>query len=364
LSLFAGDERKATIAGGIVLVALMAGVAFAVFLSGRIHLGAHVRVRVYFDHVASLQEGAAVMVAGRKVGSVESIGLVPATGLPAKHPLAGTGGVVAWVRISDARRDMVPVNGDFFISSRGVLGERYLEVGPPRAGAAPERPVRDGDEVTGSSPPSLDRALQRMFDNLERARTFANAVGPEASALGDQIRALSANLAELDPGAGGWGGLALRWDAALTEAKLAWATLGEAGADPAHVEAMATSIARTTAAARQALAMLRTRAQLLGAGLDRTRAQLATGGEKLDQLRAALGRVDAITAQLDRVMAKVQAMAEAFARGEGSIARLANDPEFPEDAKALGKIMKRQPWRILGHMSQDPTPARRDPTPP
>jgi hypothetical protein len=24
------------------------------------------------------------------------------------------------------------------------------------------------------------------------------------------------------------------------------------------------------------------------------------------------------------------------------------DPEFPEDAKELGKILKRQPWKIIG----------------
>ena len=29
--------------------------------------------------------------------------------------------------------------------------------------------------------------------------------------------------------------------------------------------------------------------------------------------------------------------------------KLANDPEFPEDAKDLGKILKREPWRVVGH---------------
>jgi hypothetical protein len=24
-----------------------------------------------------------------------------------------------------------------------------------------------------------------------------------------------------------------------------------------------------------------------------------------------------------------------------------NDPEFPEDAKELGKILKRQPWKVI-----------------
>ena len=33
--------------------------------------------------------------------------------------------------------------------------------------------------------------------------------------------------------------------------------------------------------------------------------------------------------------------------GEGSLGRLMADPEFADDAKDLGKIMKRHPWRIL-----------------
>ena len=38
-----------------------------------------------------------------------------------------------------------------------------------------------------------------------------------------------------------------------------------------------------------------------------------------------------------------------IARGEGTIGRIQHDPEFPEDAKELGKILKRTPWRVIGH---------------
>src|SRR5205807_8046816 len=117
----------------------------------------------------------------------------------------------------------------------------------------------DDDEVHGSRPPSLDRALQRTWENLERARAFADDVGPQARELGTQLRALIATLAELDPGAAGWGGLADRWSAAIEEARASWATIAEAGADPAHVEALAGSMARTALAARQALALVRGR---------------------------------------------------------------------------------------------------------
>jgi phospholipid/cholesterol/gamma-HCH transport system substrate-binding protein len=344
VSLFAGEERKAEVAGAIMLVALAGAVVFAVFLSGRIHFGSRVRVRVDFDQVSGLVEGADVIVAGRKVGVVDSITLVPEEG----------GGVAAFVQIDRARRDMVPVNGEFFVSSRGLLSERYLEVGPPPDGAAPGRPIEEGDRVHGVSPPTLDRAIQRTWDNLERTRQFAAEVGPEAHELYAQIGALGETLGELDPGPTGWNGLAEQWRASIDQARTAWATLGASGADPAHLEALADSASRTMLVARRALALVRARAQVVSAAIDRASAQGEHGRAAFDKLRDALAKLDATTAKLDHVLATAQALADSFARGEGSIAKLARDPEFPEDAKALGRILKNEPWRIVGHPPDQP----------
>ena len=55
------------------------------------------------------------------------------------------------------------------------------------------------------------------------------------------------------------------------------------------------------------------------------------------------------------VMANARGLLAILARGEGSLARLANDPEFPEDAKELGRILKRTPWRIIGHTGRPDT---------
>ena len=39
------------------------------------------------------------------------------------------------------------------------------------------------------------------------------------------------------------------------------------------------------------------------------------------------------------------------------LGRLMKDPEFPEDAKALGKLLKANAWRILGHPVDDAPPS-------
>ena len=63
--------------------------------------------------------------------------------------------------------------------------------------------------------------------------------------------------------------------------------------------------------------------------------------------RAAIDRVKADIAKVEPLLAQVDALNQSLARGEGSIMKLMRDPEFPEDAKELGKIMKRQPWKII-----------------
>jgi hypothetical protein len=43
-----------------------------------------------------------------------------------------------------------------------------------------------------------------------------------------------------------------------------------------------------------------------------------------------------------------------LADGRGTVGALLHDPEFIDDAKQLGKTLKRQPWRIFGHGAKPP----------
>ena len=63
--------------------------------------------------------------------------------------------------------------------------------------------------------------------------------------------------------------------------------------------------------------------------------------------QAVLAQIKEAIAKVDPLLAKVEEINQRIARGEGSLGRLMNDPEFPEDAKELGKILKRHPWRVI-----------------
>ena len=68
-------------------------------------------------------------------------------------------------------------------------------------------------------------------------------------------------------------------------------------------------------------------------------------------------RARALSTKLASVEASVDVIATRWKRREGTLGRLLSDPEFPEDAKELGKILKRQPWRIFAH-PDDTAPAK------
>lgn len=102
----------------------------------------------------------------------------------------------------------------------------------------------------------------------------------------------------------------------------------------------------------------------LGGSLDRavTAGEAAKGRlaerRPVDKLTAAWARAHALASKLERVRTDVEALWARWQRKEGTLGRLLSDPEFPEDAKELGKIIKRQPWRLLGRPKEEVEAAR------
>ncbi len=343
-----GDARTQTRVGAAMFAVLVFGLVFVAAILPRLDLGGGIRAGIGFFHVGALREGAPIIVAGRTVGHVESIVLIDSNGLPADHVLAGTGGAMVQVRIDEDLVRMVPSNGDYFISSRGILADRYLEVGPPRDGAAPGPPLAAGAQVRGIDPPSIDSALQQTWDNLVVSREFMDAIEPEAAALGAQLTALAATIDAVAPTPGAYGELALRVRALLAEADDLRATLDAAGANPEQLEALAGRARATIERARAAVASIRAAADRLLAEVDRVRASVERRTPELERLRAALVAGQTLLARAEKLAANGQELMAMIERGEGSLLKLSNDPEFPEDAKDVGKLLKRNPWRIIG----------------
>ena len=328
--------------GAAAMVVLAGAIAFVVFLLDRVEWGSHVRIAVYFHQTGGLREGAPFVVGGAAVGRIEAIALSP-RGAPG--PLHGDEGVMATVAIDAAAAREISRGGDIFVASRGPLSDRYLEL----AGAPePGKRFREGDELLGVDPPSMDRVVQRMWDNLTTASRFFAEVRPEVDALRAQVAALADTLGAIVPDVPGVATLAIDAAGLRDEARRTW-DMGLGGS--AGVDRIAALIAHAQAEAgrlRGQLDAIGRRADVVQAALATAKGRLGPGGDRIaDQLGRAIERAEAAIAKIDPLLAQVAAVNDRLARGEGSIGKLMHDPEFPEDAKELGKILKRQPWKVI-----------------
>lgn len=365
MSLLAGSERLQTRLGAIVMLAVLGAILFVVFLADRIELTPQVRFEVQFIHSGPLHAGAKVVIAGQPIGEVEAIVPVP-RGAPG--PLAGEAGVAAKVRIDRSAAWMVDAAGEFFVSSRGPLAERYIEIGPqpcerrPRTrprectdtSVVPRVPITGGAKVRGVDPPSMDRVMQRTWNNLVTTRAFVEELRPEVDSLFANIDQLRATIDSVQPAPGEWARLFREAGAMIDAAQTTWNDVlgGQAGMDDIRATMAASS--KVMALARTRLAQLSGTWQTLAAELDRMAGRLAVKGDAaLGKLGEAIAQAQAAMAKLEPLRKKIDDIRDRLARGQGSIGKLMNDPEFPEDAKELGKIMKRQPWKLIGHPPDD-----------
>lgn len=342
--MLAQDPKLATRVGAVVLLLLAAAIAFFVFVAGELELGERTRLHVFFKHTGELREGAPVIVAGRAVGSVESIALARGSGTP----LGTEEGVdVTLVFHTSSLRD-VARGGDVFISSRGsFLSARHLEIGPS--------PTPDGASLAddtrplrGIDPPTMDRVMQRTWDNLMIAKRFADDIGPEFRTLRDRMRELAATLESVSPnGLIGAVSLRVELDGLFAEVDRFRAALGgdrgieQLGATLGHARA-------TLAQARKVLDTLDAKASTLATSVDALRARLGERGPAaVAAVETAIAKLRSAIDKVDPLLEKVAALNASIARGEGSLGKIARDPEFPEDAKELGKMLKRAPWKIF-----------------
>ena len=345
------DDRTSRRVGAVVLVILVAAAAAVVTLdAGR--LRPSIEVTVFFGHIGALEEGADVQVAGRVVGKVDSVQLLPAALVrDPTHPLHPDGGVAVGLRLQRRHAGWASPNGEVFLNTKGVLGDPYVELGPPAAGAARARGLEDGDRLRGVDPPRMEQVVLKSFQNMTQFRRLLDDAAPAARELAAQMTRLRVTLALVEPSPGAYA----RTGEAFGDLVAEWRRLSEG---------VGGGLAAQGLSGDDATALL----SRAGALVSRLRGELAATGAALDQLRADVVRIRArvppdllarlerglagarlAVARLESVAAAAQELVARVQGGQGTIGALLGDPEFIDDAKQLGKILKRQPWRVLGH---------------
>ncbi len=339
--------------GALVLFSTLLLVAF-VFLLGDMRFGDSHDIHVQFETAGGLKQGAEVAISGIVVGSVNRLEFIrnedPESGLPAVA-------VQVTLRVNPSYADSIRQNSRFYITTRGVLGEPYVEITTPSFDAPV---VASGDGLRGVDPPRMEILLGQAEELLEtvvdilredqddvrdlvvNASSFFKTVG---GAVGDNRDAVDSTLQNLE--------------ITTNEAASFLAALNAAiGEDGQRLDGIVSDAETTVRNARGISSRLSGQINQLDPILGDVAEVASDAREITDSTRRLLvdneGRIVASIENVETATENFQLLSDDavtlmtnVSDGEGTIGALLVEREMYEDLKDILRSIKQQPWRIL-----------------
>lgn len=315
--------------GALILAAVLLLVGFLILL-GDFSCRERQPLLVDFPNSGDLKVGAPVKVSGVTVGKVADVDLWAGR----RDPEHGNKTVQVRARLeldTDALR-MLHRDARFYISTLGVLGEKYVEIDP---GTPEAEALGPGDVVDGIGPLRLE------------------VVGADATdTLADVSAIIKENRQSLKDAIAGIARLANHADEMLVENREA---VKQAVDNLNRVTGALATGTGDGAELAGVVASLRGLAGTLDRELRPVAARLPAIAEKLDR---ALGEGADLAAEARVVVAKagpdiqgivgdVRTLSRNAVDGKGTIGALLSDREIFDDLIALLKDIKRHPWKLL-----------------
>ncbi len=317
------------ILGGFILV--MAGLSFEKTFT----------VYVDFDNPGGLQAGAAVRVAGVKVGSVKALEfrggkLDPATG---RHVL-----VRADLAIEQRVQEALHDDADFYVTTQGVLGEQFLAIDP----GTPEHPLLQPNTVRkGIDPPRIDLFLAKAYELLDTTvtgiknnRELIASIATNTAGLlkglnslvtdnRDRVDRIVANVDEMSAEA-----KQLTHDARVNYVD-----------NPRLMHTVDTIDDLTTKIHDDAGPMLKDAREAL-ANLNRVSATVGDPQQQ-ERIRKALLDLVQLAERANATTADAQAIVAHIKKGQGTVGALVMDEEIYDDVQEMVRDLKHNPWKFL-----------------
>lgn len=160
--------------GALALVAL-AILAYGVYRVGTIFdvFAERYTLVTPVESVAGLREGAAVTLAGQRVGQVDALEFIPVA------EARDTNHIVMYLSIARGVQPQIRRDSRAFIRTQGIIGEKYVDISPGSPGS---RVLDAGDTLPAAPTVDLDRILTMAAATLDTAQTvmsgLARLVGP------------------------------------------------------------------------------------------------------------------------------------------------------------------------------------------
>lgn len=360
------DTRIEIKVGALIVLCLILLVSF-LFLLGDFRMGESATLVVDWKTSGGLKKGAPVNVAGMKAGRVEGIEF---HGGKMDDELGRQVYVRVYLSIKPELRETLRSDARFYITTVGLLGEKYVEIDP---GGAAE--ILAEDAISEGVPPmrievmaeNINTVLARTAGILEAnedalaatiqdvrlsAGSARKAIEEGRAMLAETRAAISRlsertlqvmdtaenTLKEYTPGQGGTGD---RIRTIMDRGASVATTVDETLGDGSEIRGILTDTRRLTNRARVVIDRVGTRA-ISVAG--KAEGLMDTAGEMMTEGKG--GVLGTIT-NVNSILATVQTLVDNLRDGQGTIGALLTDREIYDDARELMRDLKRHPWKFL-----------------
>lgn len=335
------QERSIEVKVGALILVSLAILGGFILVMGGLSFEKTYSVYVDFDNPGGLQSGAAVRIAGVKVGSVKDLAFL---GGKIDTKTGRRVLVQAKVDIEQKVKDAIHDDADFYVTTQGVLGEQFLAIDP----GSVDRPVlQDGAVVKGIDPPRLDLFLAKAYDLLDTTvngikhnrETISEIVNNTAGLLKglnvvvtenkDRIDRIVANVEEMTVEA-----KQLTHDARVNYVD-----------NPKLIRTVDNVDRLTTEVRDDAGPMLKDAREAL-ANLNRVSATVGAPEEQ-QKIRKALTDIAQLAERANATAGDAQAIVAHIKKGEGTVGALVMDEEIYDDMQEMVRDLKHNPWKFL-----------------
>jgi phospholipid/cholesterol/gamma-HCH transport system substrate-binding protein len=343
------EKNLKTKVGALVLVATLLLAGFVVLLGG-FSVGDKQRYYVEFSDSGSVLAGAPVKIAGVRAGRVSEVEFLVERDARKSEKLKAKEAPVnvrISIKVDQGMAGSVRQDSEFFITTQGVLGEKYIEIIPGSA-ASPTWP--EGAHVRGKDPPRIDLLFSRVDSILEQVESAMG--GEEELNIGELVRSTTRLMKRLDDylakHADRLDSIIVNVDGTAGDARLLVKGLKDGIGDGSSVamilkdartvaQTLAAEIGPTTVAARRAMKSADTALGTANGLLKRNEKYLDSA---LKGLPGVVSRVEEVARDAAFVMSRLKA-------GRGTVGQLLTDQELYDDLKEMLRNIKRHPWKML-----------------
>ena len=337
------NERAIEIKVGILVTACLALLVTFVLVLGDVSTADRLDLFVDVPTSADLKPGAPVKVAGVPAGKVEA---VTYHGGEMDEALGRRVYVRVHLRVDADKLGSVREDAMYFITTQGVLGEKYVEIDP----GSPERPAVKMGDVREGEPPLR---LELMAYNANRLlASLANIIRDNEQALNDilsesqgAVKAFRSAAERVDGIlAENQGKVSEIVDQLITAERKANEVLDGAKAAIGDGEALRRTIANIERISVEARSQFQPVVDDLRGAIARYTELADTGKATVDEARVA---ALALLADARVALGNVKAMTEQLNSRESSIGALIADKELYDDVREMVKDLKRHPWKFI-----------------